>query len=93
MCSLSRYEQLMEGFSKESGGVASVVAGTSRLIRLGAAYRSKHLKTLCGISGSVIAPIVALYGLWILRQVKERGLERLYFAARDIISLRKLSMP
>ena len=88
---LGRYEELLEQFSGESRGFASLIAGASRLTRLEVSAATRHLATLCEISSSVIAPVIAFYALWILRQVRERGLERLYFVARDGYVLKRMT--
>ena len=83
VCRLTRYEQMLEGFSGESAGFTSLAAGTSRLTRLESPAATKHLATLSEIAGSLISPVIAFYALWLLREARERGLQRLYFVARD----------
>jgi len=88
---LVRYEEMLEQFSGESCGLASLIAGTSRLTRLEVGGATRHLAALCEISSSLVAPVIICYALWLLKQVKERGLERLYFVARDGYVLKKMT--
>jgi FMN phosphatase YigB (HAD superfamily) len=88
---LTRYEEMLEQFSDESCGFASLIAGASRLTRLEVGGATRHLAALCEVSSSLVAPVVTLYALWLLRQVKERSLERLYFVARDGYVLKRVT--
>ena len=83
LCRLTRYEQMLEEFSVESRGFSSLVAGTSRLTRMESPPANNHLATLSEIASSLISPVIVFYALWLLREAKERRLQRLYFIARD----------
>ena len=44
---------------------------------------TSHLATLAEITSSLISPVITFYALWLLREADKRGLQRLYFVARD----------
>lgn len=91
VCGLTRYEQMLEDLSSESGGFSSLVAGTSRLTRLQRPAATSHLSTLAELTSSLISPIITFYALWLLREAGKRGLKRLYFVARDGYLVKKLA--
>ncbi len=83
---LNRYEQTLERFSTESGGLTSLMAGASRLtrseLREVASSRCYPAATSAVVSG-VLAPVVAGFVNWCLLQAERHGLTRLYFLARE----------
>ena len=83
VCHLTRYEQMLEEFSADSSGFSSLVAGTSRITRLQSPVENRHLATLSEIASSLISPVITYYALWLIREARERELQRLYFVARD----------
>ena len=91
VCRLTRYEEMLEQFATESAGFSSLVAGTSRLARLQDRPANRHEATISGIAGSLIAPIITFYAMWLLREARNRGLQRLYFVARDGYLVKKVT--
>ena len=91
VCCLTRYEDMLEEFAAESGGFSSLIAGTSRLARLQDRPANQHEATIAGIAGSLISPIITFYAMWILREARKRGLQRLYFVARDGYLVKKVA--
>jgi predicted HAD superfamily hydrolase len=83
---LTPYEEILESFGVQTGGVTTVMAGMSRLVRLRDEAEHGHGgeggglgAVTCGVAG----PILSAYVLWVLRKAREDGLEALYFLARD----------
>ena len=91
VCRLTRYEEMLEEFAVESAGFSSLVAGTSRLARLQDQPANRHEATISEIAGSLISPIITFYALWLLREARKRGLQRLYFVARDGYLVKKVA--
>ena len=91
VCYLSRYEQILEDFADESAGVASLLAGISRMTRLKAQAATIHLATLSEIAHSLVSPTITFYVLWILEEARRRELKRLYFVARDGYLVKKIA--
>ncbi len=91
VCRLTRYEEMLEGFATESGGFSSLVAGTSRIARLQDRPGNKHKVTIAEVASSLISPIITFYALWLLREARKRGLQRLYFVARDGYLVKKVT--
>ncbi len=83
LCGLTRYEEMLEDVSADSTGFTSLLAGISRLTRLEFAYKTEHLKALSQVASSLIAPLITFYALWLLSEAEAKGLQRLYFVARD----------
>ncbi len=83
LCRLTRYEEMLEEFATESAGFSSLVAGMSRLARLQDPPANRHEATIAGIASSLVSPIITFYAMWLLREARQRGLQRLYFVARD----------
>jgi len=82
---LNRYERILETYSSGTGGLASLMAGASRLARLQMQTEkiSPFYRTICDVAASVAAPTLSSFVLWVLLRAKERGLKRLYFVSRD----------
>lgn len=79
---LTRYEELLEEHSSPTSGLTSWLAGSSRLARL-EAYERGVTAPVADVASGVMAPFLVGYALWILGQARTRGLQRLYFVARD----------
>jgi predicted HAD superfamily hydrolase len=90
-CFLNRYEQMLEEFSTDSGGLSSQLAGISRLVRLEHSTQTKHLTTLTEIASSLVSPVIVFYTLWVLKEAKDRGLSKLYFVARDGYLIKRIA--
>lgn len=80
---LNRFEQLLEGHTLATEGLASVMAGASRLARLTMVADDLEQAALRDVAAGVVAPILCSYVLWVLRQAQRLELERLYFVSRD----------
>jgi len=80
--SLNRYEHTWEEYREETGGLSSLVAGASRLARLGI-ETSAELRPIVEVATGVAGPILAAYVLWVLNNAQREGIRRLYFVARD----------
>ncbi len=91
VCRLTHYEQMLEEYAAESAGFSSLVAGTSRLARLQDQPPKKHEATISGIASSLISPIITFYAMWLLQEARKRGIQRLYFVARDGYLVKKVA--
>ncbi len=80
---LNRYEEILESFTWATEGLASAMAGASRLTRLTVKASSPEQEALRDVAAGVAAPLVVGFTLWVLRRAKELGLKRLYFVSRD----------
>ena len=80
---LNRYEATLEAATADSAGLASLLAGASRLARLSTPAASAHEQALRDVSASVAAPLLVALTLWMLGRAHKHGLRRLYFMARD----------
>jgi FMN phosphatase YigB (HAD superfamily) len=79
---LSRYEKLLEERSEATDGVASWLAGASRLARLEASTRNVSAP-IAEVASGVLAPLLVGFALWVTAQARQSGVRRLYFVARD----------
>jgi len=80
--SLNRYEHTWENYREDSGGLSSLVAGASRLARLGVEAPAE-LRPIVDVAAGVAGPILTAYVLWVLNNAQREGIRRLYFVARD----------
>ncbi|MDA0866763.1 MAG: hypothetical protein O2890_10155, partial [Cyanobacteria bacterium] len=80
---LNRYERHTLLTSTENWGVRSQIAGISRATRLTAPTVDVAAPALTALMASVVAPFLTSYVAWVLQDAQRRGLQRLYFVARD----------
>jgi hypothetical protein len=80
---LNRYERLLERHSAETGGLASVLAGASRLARLRVSVGSERDAAIRDVAAGVIAPTLVAFVLWTVLRAERCGLQRLYHVSRD----------
>lgn len=79
----NRYETTLERFATKSAGVASALAGASRLARLAVPANNAQEAEIRDVAAGVAGPVLAAYVGWVLRTARARGIGRLYFVARD----------
>lgn len=87
---LNRFEKAILKVPSAMPWISSQIAGISRATRL-AFTGPDNLKESAGIASSVIAPLLTGFVSWVLQDAKKRGLERLYFVARDGQILHKVA--
>lgn len=80
---LNRYEEALSRHAFATGGLASTLAGASRLARLNVPAQSDRERALRDVSAGAAAPLLVAFTLWALREATRLGLRRLYFASRD----------
>ncbi len=80
---LNRYERALERHRVATGGLASVMAGASRLARTSASAPGARDRALVDVATGVAAPVLCGWTLWVLRRAVEEGFTRLYFVSRD----------
>jgi predicted HAD superfamily hydrolase len=88
---LNRYEQAIltnEGIPLK---FRSLLAGTSRLCRLSNPETNPSRQTIWDTAANVISPMLFGYVHWCIQEARKRGIERLYFVARDGQILHKIA--
>lgn len=80
---LNRYEQMISEDAKLPLKFRSLLAGASRLTRLQCQASESHHRTIWNTSANVIAPVLFGFVYWCLLEAQRRGIQRLYFVARD----------
>jgi FMN phosphatase YigB (HAD superfamily) len=92
----NRFELLLESFAEASDGATALLAGASRLTRLGAGSLTRGDRAIWDVAAGVAAPILCQFTAWLLRRASDQGIERLYFIARDgqiLASIARLLQP
>jgi FMN phosphatase YigB (HAD superfamily) len=82
-CNPTEYEVLLESHREETDGLACLLSGTGRLLRLNYTHLSGHTAEMARIIGNVVGPSMVTYVLWILKEAKNKGLKQLCFVSRD----------
>jgi predicted HAD superfamily hydrolase len=80
---LNRYEQQLVTFASQTDGFSSILAATSRRVRIGIPTNDKQEIVVRDTAASVAAPILLCYVSWLLEEAKRRGIAKLYFLSRD----------
>ncbi len=86
----NRFERAMLTVPSRSPWVTSQLAGISRVTRLSVPGEDA-LSGSAELASSVVAPLLVGFVTWVLQDAKVRGLERLYFVARDGQVLHKIA--
>mgnify|MGYP000134884134 CR=1 FL=1 len=79
----NRYEDILERYTQETGGMSGAMAGASRYARLHAHAESAREEALRDVAAGVMAPVLAGFVTWLLGCASRRDLDRLYFTSRD----------
>lgn len=82
-CALSRYESQMEAHCNATGGVASLLSGSARWLRLSHPAVGAAQRAMRDIAAGVAGPVLWGFVVWTLLEAKRSGLKRLWFMARD----------
>jgi predicted HAD superfamily hydrolase len=77
-----------EGFDTQMSGL---LAGCSRLARLGNTEGNRQHQKLREIAACTAGPFLSAFVLWVLQAAKSQGLKRLYFISRDGFILLKIA--
>ena len=77
---LLAFETRLAKLSEVSDGLASDLAGASRLFRL---QSTKPPGPKFSVVAGVIVPMLYSYACWIVLRAKQQGLKKLYFVSRD----------
>ncbi|OUL31381.1 hypothetical protein [Nostoc sp. 106C] len=80
---LNRYEQKIADATQFPLKFRSLLAGASRLTRLQSQETISKNKVIWDATASAIAPMLFGFVYWCLVEAENRGIQRLYFAARD----------
>lgn len=80
---LNRYEKLISEDTSLPIKFRSVLAGASRLTRLRCSETDAHRRTIWNTSANIIGPVLFGFVHWCLGEAQQRGIQRLYFIARD----------
>jgi len=87
---LNRFEKAVLTVPSQKPWIPGRIAGIMRSTRLGFTGPD-DLKDTAEIASSVIAPLLTGFVSWVIRDAKKKGLERLYFVARDGQILHKIA--
>lgn len=87
----TRYETALFTPAIRDRTMRSAFAGAARAARLGGSDETAHDRALWRIGTNVAGPLLFTFVAWTLKQAAERGLDRLYFVARDGQILLKLA--
>lgn len=79
----TRYEEAPTTTPLGDDLTLSLYNGTRRKLRLNAPDLNPHQSIIYETTLAVSAPLIVTYTAWCLRQAQQRGLNRLYFLARD----------
>ena len=80
----NRFERRLDANSGHRFDPAAVLAGAAREARLQLGPGdSDDVTAIRRVATSVVGPMLAAYGLWLLAKAQERGLTSLYFVSRD----------
>src|SRR4051812_23122943 len=79
----TRYERLFYETPGFSTIVRSAVAGCSRSVRLRRHFGDEAQQVIWDTAANVAGPLLSSYVLWLLLAAREKGIDRLYFLARD----------
>lgn len=82
-CKLTRYEEQMERHAAASGGLASLLAGAARWVRISQPAADSAQATLRGIAAGVAGPVLWAFVTWVLLKAQRDGLRKVWFTARD----------
>ncbi|HZY26220.1 MAG TPA: hypothetical protein VFE71_10360, partial [Bacteroidales bacterium] len=88
---LNRYEQLISQNNQAPLKFRSLLAGASRLTRLQCQEDDRHRQVIWETATSVIAPLLVGFVNWCLKEADSKGIQRLYFVARDGQILHKIA--
>ncbi len=80
---LNRYEQILANSEDLPLKFRSLLAGTSRLCRLQNPETNLHNRVIWDTAANVIAPVLFGFVHWCLSEAQTKGIQRLYFVARD----------
>ncbi len=89
----NRYEKAIINSNIKEPWICSQIAGISRATRLTSYYKQpqKDLSEVENIAANIIAPLLSSFVAWVVQNAREKGLERLYFVARDGFILLKIA--
>ena len=79
----TRFEALLARPWPGTDGLAEGFAAASRAARAAVPAADPRAAAIRDVAAGVAAPMLASYVLWVLLDARARGLERLYFLARD----------
>ncbi len=88
---LNRYEEKIADTNRLPLKFRSLLVGATRLTRLLSQETSPHKKVIWETTASVVAPILFGFVYWCLVEAQKRGIQRLYFVARDGQILHKIA--
>jgi predicted HAD superfamily hydrolase len=88
---LNRYEGKIADSTQLPLKFRSLLAGASRLTRLQSQETSHHKQVIWDTTASAIAPMLFGFVHWCLVEAQKKGIQRLYFVARDGQILQKIA--
>ena len=80
----TRYEQQLASCVRQGPVALRQLAGVSRAARIGAPMsRDRRAQVINETAANLAGPLALAYAAWTLERAQQRGLRRLYFAARE----------
>lgn len=79
----NRYERMFAQSDGHDLATSSVIAGCARASRLSRSLADKPSQVIWDVSTNIAGPVLVSYVLWTLQEARRRGIERIYFLARD----------
>lgn len=80
---LNRYENILQEHSTATSGLAALLAGASRWVRLSHNSKACEENTMRTLAAGVAGPILWAFVTWVIKSAQKDGLRRLWFTARD----------
>jgi hypothetical protein len=87
----TRYENILNNYVWETGGLSSAMTGASNLERLYMQAAEADNNALIDVAAGLIAPTLVSYVLWIYNRSKALKLNRLFFFSKDGFLLYKIA--
>lgn len=87
----NRYERILNTIPWTDPMTRSFFSGVSRVTRLSHKASDQHHQVIWNTAANVIAPLYVSFVWWLLQQAEARGIQRLYFMARDGFILKEIA--
>lgn len=80
---LGRHEETLLSWARDHGGSARTWAGAARRARMNSGTLSRDGQIIAEVSAGVAGPLVFIFASWLVERAAARGLDILFFLARD----------
>lgn len=90
---LTPREILIEKHTGSTAGIASLLSGASRWVRLSVQARGDEQRALRAMAAEVAGPVMSAFLLWVIEKSHALGIKRLMFVARDGQVMLRMAKP